>query len=322
MATRFDRMERRAEIASRLPAVALLGLVLGAATPAVAKSPVVIATIRPIAALAAGVMSGIGAPATLIPPDQAPEAWALGKVDETALRQADIVFWIGPTLEAPLGEPFADIEVGARIIELGDTPGLLTYPPRQGAEWEPPPAAAKATDDPGDDGHVWLDSDNVKLLIGRIANTLTDVDFVNVEAYRRSAADLRKRVDALDKEMALALSGLGDRPFLVLHDDLQYLEARYDLTSAGSIAIGTEPLPETRIAEIASKAARLHVVCVLGDAAGDDAALQAIAAATKLRTARVDLYGADAGEGADAYFKTMRAVAATLKQCLGGAEAE
>jgi zinc transport system substrate-binding protein len=322
MAIRFDDMEQRGQICLCLRAAALLGLLLGAAAPAAAKSPVAVATIRPIAALAAGVMGSVGMPATLIPADQVPQTWTLGTADENLLRQADIVLWIGPALESPLSGPFADLEIGARIIALADTPGLLSYPPRQGAEWEPSADAAKASDDPGDDGHFWLDPDNVKLIIGRIANALTDVDFVNVETYRQNAADLRKRMDALDRELALTLRGLGDRPFLVLHDDLQYLETRYDLTSAGSLALGSDPPPRMRVAEVIAKAQRLHVVCVLGDAASDDAALHAIAAASKLRTARIDLYGADAGEGTDAYFKMMRTLAATLKQCLGGNEAE
>jgi zinc transport system substrate-binding protein len=322
MAIRFDGMQRRGQISPCLRSAILLGLLLAAAAPAVAKSPAVIATVRPIASLTAGVMSGIGTPATLIPSAQVPETWVLLNPDESTLRQADVVFWIGPALESPLSEPFADLQVGARVIELGDTPGLLTYPPRRGPEWEPPAVAAKAPTDPGDDGHYWLDPDNVKLLIGRIANTLTDVDFANSETYRQNAADLRNRVDALDKELALALSGLGDRPFLVLHDDLQYLETRYDLTNAGSVSLGSDPPPRRRLAEVIAKAERLHVVCILGDATSDEAALQAIAAAAKVRTARVDLYGADAGAGADAYFKMMRTVAATLKQCLGGVDAE
>jgi zinc transport system substrate-binding protein len=347
MAIRFEHMEQRGDILSRLSAAVLLGLmVLGlllstaapaaarppaaapaatkppAVAPATAKPPAVVATIRPLAALAAGVMGGIGAPTTLIPPDQVPQTWTLQDKDGNALRQADIVFWIGPSLEAPLSDPFADLEVGARVIELGDTPGLLVYPPRQGPEWEPPPGGSNAADPPPNDGHLWLDSDNVKLLIGRIANTLTDVDFIDAETFRQDAADLRQRVDALDKELALTLNGLRDRPFLELHDDLQYLEARYDLTGAGSIAVAGDPLSAARLAEITAKIQRLHVVCVLGDTASDDAALQAIAAAAKVRVARLDLYGADAGDGVGAYFKTMRAIGAALKQCLGGEGAE
>src|SRR5215470_13176316 len=102
-------MEQRGDILSRLPAAALLGLmalalVLAAAAPAAAKAPAVVATIRPLAALAAGVMSGVGTPTTLIPPDQVPQTWTLQDKDGNALRQADIVFWIGPSLEAPLSD--------------------------------------------------------------------------------------------------------------------------------------------------------------------------------------------------------------------------
>jgi zinc transport system substrate-binding protein len=229
------------------------------------------------------------------------------------LRQADVIFWIGPSLEALLAQPFANLEIGARIIDLGDTTGLLTYPTRDGREWE-----SSATDGGTPDGHLWLDSDNVKLLIGRIASSLTDVDFAHAETYRMNAAQLRKRVDALDEELAQELTGLRDRPLLVLHDDLQYLEARYNLVGVGSIVVDSADLTPERLKQVADKVGRLNAVCIVGRSADDDAALKAIAEAAGIKSMRIDLYGATMGDGPDAYFKAMRAMVSQLKSCLGG----
>jgi zinc transport system substrate-binding protein len=301
-------------LTSPWPRIAIvLGLLLAVASRAEAKAPMVLSTIRPITSLAAAVMDGIGRPSTLIPADQAPEPFALRNADADSLRQADVIFWIGASLEAPLAKPFANLEIGARIIELGDTTGLLTYPTRDGREWE-----SSAADGGTPDGHLWLDSDNVKLLIGRIASSLTDVDFTHAEAYRTNAAELRKRVDALDEELAQELTGLRDRPFLVLHDDLQYLEARYNLVGVGSIMVDSAALTPERLKQVAEKVAGLNAVCIVGYSADDDATLKEIAEAAGIRSVRIDLYGATMGDGPDAYFRAMRAMVSQLKSCLGG----
>ncbi len=298
----------------------LAALLLGAAVPAEAKSPMVAATIRPIDSLVAAVMADVGVPTTLVPSDEPPEFFLLHDQDEKALRQVDLIFWVGPSLETLLARPFADPEVGAQIVELADTDGLLTFPLRHGGEWDQPPANRRPPGERGGpaaaDGHLWLDADNTKLMVGRIASALTDVDFANAEVYRTNAAELRKRIDAMDREMTQILAPLHDRPFLLLHDDFQYFEARYGLQGVGSIVVDADALSPDRLREVVAKIARLHVACVIGDATSDDDHLRAIADATQVKTARIDIYGTDLKEGPDLYFKAMKNVAAGFAACL------
>jgi zinc transport system substrate-binding protein len=301
----------------------VLGALLSTAVmDADAKPAIVVSTIRPINSLVAAVMDGVGTPTTLVPSDELPESFLLHDQDEKALRQVDLIFWIGPALEASLVHPFADPEVGARIIELGETEGLLAFPPRRGAEWEQPPGSrnppGEGSEPAGADGHFWLDADNAKLMVGRIASALTDVDFAHAEAYRMNAAELRKRIDALDKELSQTLASLRDRPFLVLHDDFQYFEARYGLQGVGSIRIDAGAISQDRLKEVAAKVARLHATCVIGDTPGDDDLLRAIADAAGVKTARIDIYGGNLKEGADLYFKAMKEIAAGFASCLAG----
>ena len=285
------------------------------AGPAAAKAPVVVVTVRPLTALVAAVMQGIGAPTTLIPSDQRPETFELHNQDEDTLRQADLVFWVGPSLEASLVQPFADLEIGARIAELDDTPGLLIFQRRHGGEWDAPAVVAQPAHGAAD-GHIWLDADNVKLLIGRIAEALIDVDFPDAEIYRSNAENLRKRVDALDRELADSLASLHDLPFLQMHDDFQYFEARYNLTGVGAIGLEFDAQPSSQLKALNARVARLHAVCVVGDESGDTAYLQAIATTSGVRTALIDPYGADYSEGPDLYFQTMRGIAAQFAHCL------
>lgn len=297
---------------------------LGAAAAAATKPPVVVATIRPLAALVAGVMEGVGNPLGLIPANQAPESFTLHRKDLDKLRQADLLFWAGPSLEAALARPLANLEIGARIIDLSDTAGLLIYQSRHGGEWEGPSAPAQppprgeGTTSPAVDGHFWLDADNAKLLIGRIAEVLTDVDFGNAETYRANAARLRKQVDELDQQVAAELAPLRDRAFLLLRDDLQYWEARYGLDAKGSIGLDEALIPPARLEQIAAKIEATGARCVIGTSAADGPPLAAIGKATGVRTARIDPYGG-AGGGA-AFLDLLRSVADGYVECLGGGE--
>ncbi len=303
-------------------AVAILGAALfGSASSAEAKSPVVVVTIRPINSLVASVMDGVGVPTVLIPPEESPESFVMHQQDFDALRLVDLIFWLGGSLEASLAHPFADPDIGAGIVELADTEGLLIFAPRHGGEWDRPPANRRPPGEGGGpagaDGHLWLDADNAKLLIGRIASALTDADFAHAEVYRMNAAELRRRIDALDKELTQSLAPLHDRPFLLLHDDFQYFEARYNLEAVGSIDVGSDGLSPDQLKDVAAKIARLHAVCVIGDTSNDDDTLQAIADTAKVKTVRIDLYGGEIKEAPDLYFKAMRAIGASFTACLG-----
>jgi zinc transport system substrate-binding protein len=305
----------------RWMAASILGALLsGASAPAYAKSAIVVSTIRPINSLVAAVMDGVGTPTSLVPSNESPEFFLLHDQDERALRQVDLIFWVGPSLETSLARALADPEVGARIVELADTDGLLTFPPRHGGEWDQPPANRRPPGEGGGpggaDGHLWLDSDNAKLLVGRIASALTDVDFTNAEVYRMNAVALRKRIDAMDRELTQTMAPLRNRPFLLLHDDFQYFESRYGLQGVGSIVVDTDALSPDRLKEVAAKIARLHATCVIGDATTDNDQLRAIADAAKVKTARIDLYGGDLKEGPDLYFKAMKEIAAGFATCL------
>jgi zinc transport system substrate-binding protein len=307
--------------ASILVAFLCCMLALCPAAPAEAKSPVVLVTIRPITSLVAAVMAGVGRPETLIPAKEPVENFELHDQDESVMRQADLIFWVGPSLETALAKPFANVEIGARIVELSDTDGLLIFPPRHGGEWDLPPARIRAPGEGGGpagaDGHLWLDADNAKLLVGRIASALTDVDFSNAEVYRTNAAALRKRIDALDDRLTQMLAPLHDRPYLLLSDDFQYFEARYGLEGAGSVTLDSGPPAADKLKEVTAKIARLHTDCVVGDFDTGQGQLQAIADSAKVKSARIDLYGTAIPEGPDLYFKAMQAIAASFVACLG-----
>ena len=151
------------------PALALLCLVAG---PAVA-APKVVASIKPVHSLVAGVMRGFGEPVLLIAGSGSPHGYSLRPSEARALSEADLVFWVGDGLEASLAKPIAALAGGrARVIALAEAEGVRLLQARAGGPWDAPKgmhdhganAAAHGTDIQAD-LHIWLDSENAIAIV-------------------------------------------------------------------------------------------------------------------------------------------------------------
>ncbi|MEI2773496.1 MAG: zinc ABC transporter substrate-binding protein [Candidatus Competibacter sp.] len=99
--------------------------------------PKVVASIKPVHSLVAGVMQGIGEPRLLVPGGASPHQYSLRPSDARAISEADVVFWIGPELESFASKPLRNTEGKLRAVALLDAPGVVVLPLREGGAWEP-----------------------------------------------------------------------------------------------------------------------------------------------------------------------------------------
>src|SRR5690606_34620708 len=113
------------------PAIAAL-LLVSAGCPAAAEPPRVLASISPIGSLAAAVMRGVGEPAVLLPPGASPHAYTMRPSDARALAAADLVLWIGPSLETFLAQPLATLAQPGAAVDLLDSEGMTLHDSRSG----------------------------------------------------------------------------------------------------------------------------------------------------------------------------------------------
>ena len=85
--------------------VNLLALIIFATGPCRAEEnsvPKVVASIKPIHSLVAGVMQGVSSPYLLLKGASSPHHFQLKPSDAVRLKRADLVVWVGPSLETPL----------------------------------------------------------------------------------------------------------------------------------------------------------------------------------------------------------------------------
>lgn len=117
--------------------VAMIGALLAAAPVAAAHAEVrVVASIKPIHSLVAGVMAGVGSPSLIVEGAGSPHTYSLKPSQAAAIESADVIFWVGHNLEAFLEKPLDSLGGKARVVELMDTDGLTQLAIREGGPFE------------------------------------------------------------------------------------------------------------------------------------------------------------------------------------------
>ncbi len=319
-----------------------------AAGGAQAETPDVVVSVKPVHALVAAIMQGVGEPGLIVDGANSPHTYSMKPSNARKLENAGLVFWVGPGLEAFLTKPLEALSKNAAVVELSEAPGLTRLKFREGGAFE---AHDHGDDDHGEEGnedhahedggkdhdhdhaagkghehhhdegefdmHLWLDPMNAKVMAAEIEKALAKADPDNAAAYAANARALNEKLDALDKELAEIVAPVKDKPFVVFHDAYQYFEHRYHVRVAGSITVSPETLPGAeRIAEIHRKVGELGATCVFAEPQFEPKLVQVVLEGSSAKAGTLDPEAATLPEGPDLYFQLMRGIATSLKTCL------
>ncbi|MBW8636229.1 zinc ABC transporter substrate-binding protein [Hoeflea sp. WL0058] len=134
-----------------LPVLAAAGFL---STTALADVKVV-ASIKPVHSLVASIMEGAGSPEILVDGAASPHTYSLKPSQARSLADADVVFWVGPSLEPFLEKPLETIAEGSTSVALDDAPGLALLDVREGGAFE-----EHDHDHEGHDDHAEHDHDD------------------------------------------------------------------------------------------------------------------------------------------------------------------
>lgn len=270
----------------------------------------VLATIKPVHSLVAGVMEGVGTPELLIGGALSEHSYALKPSDARKLHQATLIFEIGPDMETYLTAALAS--GGSHVVALEQAPGVTLLPARHGGLW-----GHDEHDHGPADPHIWLDPHNAIAMTRQIAEALSGADPAHAAAYRANAGKRIGELAALDRELARILAPVRGRPYLVFHDAYHYFEARYGLSSAGAVTVAPDrPVGARRIAELREAASRGQVVCLFREPQFPPKLIETLEAGTRARVGVLDPLGAELEPGPGLYPKLMRNLAQSLHGCL------
>jgi len=290
---------------------------IGAFSASVFAAPQVVASIKPVHSLVAGVMAGVGEPTLIVDGAASPHRYRLKPSQAKALSDADLVFWIGPDLETFLRKPLKQLARSATSVALIEQEAIEKLKVREdhiGGSGHDDHDHGHSEIDP----HIWLDPDNAAIMVSAIEKTLSKSDAGNAKRYAQNASKLTKLLTNLSKETETATATIKGRPFLVFHDSYQYFEKRYGLHSLGAILNRPDvPASAKRINEVQKLLqSQSESTCVFSEPQFNEGLAVAVAPAGKSTIKTLDPLGSTIPAGPDHYFATIAAVRDALTQCL------
>ena len=315
---------------SILTAILVSVLILTPAWPARAGIEVVV-TSKPVHALVAQVMQGVGRPALLVDGAASPHTFAMRPSDAHKVNRASVFFRVSEGLEPFTARLVKSLPKSVGVVTLAEARGVKLLQRRSGGSFDahshaPGQGSSRhggahkdhahgAGDDY--DAHIWLDPDNAKAIVAAVGEVLSQRSPADAARFAANAAAVTRRIDAMTVSITAELAPVSGRPFIVLHDAYQYFERRFGLAAIGSIAVSPEEQPSARrITELRRKVSELPAVCVFAEPHHQTRVVTSVTEGTRARTAVLDPEGTTLEAGPELYFVLMQRLAAAMRECL------
>ena len=170
------------------------------------------------------------------------------------------------------------------------------------------------------DAHIWLDPHNAARIVEAVAAALIRIHPEAAAVYRRNAATMQARIAALETSLREQLAPVRRHAFVVFHDGYQYFEHAFELNGIGAVTLDPTRLPSAkRLTSLRRALVERDVQCLFTEPQFEPRLALTVIEGTEVRTAVIDLLGADVAAGADAWFDIMRRLGDSIAGCLGGA---
>jgi zinc transport system substrate-binding protein len=290
----------------------------------------IVASIKPVHALVAGVMGDLGTPHLLLAAPTSAHHFTLKPSQARALQNADIVFWIGPGMEQPLTKALGTLAADAQSVALDDSAGLVLFDfdddghDDHGTKDKHDGHDGHATKDGhvghgghGINPHIWLDPFNAQIMLGVIADHLGKADPVNAKAYQANADAMRQTFAQLQIDIARELAPFAESEFLVLHDAHIYFERRFGMRAQAAITTEPDVMPTAAKIKKLRRDLESHPIdCIFGEPFLGQKAVRLIAEGSDIRIGQLDPLGSQLPAGASLYADLLKSYAAAFKACL------
>ncbi|WP_394203572.1 metal ABC transporter substrate-binding protein [Marinagarivorans algicola] len=187
------------------------------------SKPNIVVTIKPLALIAAELIGDDFTITTLLAPSANPHALAMSIQERQVLAGAELVIWLGGRFERFLVKPMAQHTTAQ--LELGAL-STLTWPGR-----------------PQEDLHIWLDIQNVKVILDALAQQLIALKPLSAQAIQARLQVALRRLDTTDHQIHRRLSQGREQSFIVSHDGYGHFVNAYGLKQLAAVS----RLPEEQL---------------------------------------------------------------------------
>ncbi|MEZ3498914.1 zinc ABC transporter substrate-binding protein ZnuA [Pantoea sp. KPR_PJ] len=313
---------------SQIFTLTALALTTSLALPAQAN---VLASVKPLGFIAAAIADGV-TPVDILLPDGASEHdYALRPSDIKRIKNADLVVWVGPEMEAFMSKPAADLpaQKNLEIAAMQQVKPLLL----KGADdddhhdGEQADESAEAHDEEAHhhhhgefNMHLWMSPQISRLAAVAIHGKLLELMpeskaklDANLQQFERELADT-------DKHIGAQLAPVSNKGYFVFHDAYTYFEKHYGLSPSGHFTVNPEIQPGAqRLHQIRTQLVEQKAVCVFAEPQFRPAVIDAVARGTRVRKGTLDPLGTNISLSQDSYVKFLSQLSGQYASCLNGA---
>lgn len=289
----------------------------------------VLTSIKPLQLIAAAVQDGVGQPEVLLPPGASPHHYALRPSDVRSVQEAELLYWVGPDLEAFLPRVLSGRAKAS--VQTQDLPGMSLRHFGEGQDEEHAGHAGHAGHEsehafdehdhahrPGSlDAHLWLLPANARVIARKMAADLSLADPANAARYQANVDAFEQRLDALDERLKARLKGLAGKPYFVFHEAYDYFEAAYGLKHAGVFSVLGEVQPGAKhVAAMRERLQQAGPTCVFSEPPLLPRLAKTLTAGLPVTLAEMDAMGGSLPVDARGYETLLENLAGELAGCL------
>ena len=295
-------------------------LLVASSTAAISKPLNIVASIKPVHSLVAGITQEVIEPKLLMSSQQSPHHYSLRPSERRMLAEADLVFWIGPSMESFMPRILASLKNKQKSVSLIETQGLKLLPLRQTdhehdehghdehGHNETEQALSKM------DPHFWLNTYNADILVDAISQQIIRIDPEHKQQYQSNSQRLHDQIAQLRKNLQQSLSTVKS-PFLTYHDGYQYFEDEFGLHNAGFITASELQPGARRISELKTLIKEKNIECIFYDAPTEPAILKSLQTNGKTKTFMLDPVGIFIPPGKNTWFEIMNSLTKQFINC-------
>lgn len=323
--------------------IALAAAMLG--TPLAAQDIRVVTDIPVAHSLVLMVLGKHGAAELMLDRGANAHSYQLRPSQAQALAQADIVVWMGEGMTPWMSRAINGLAGEAHAVALLDVDGTMLREFGQAKDAHEEDAHDDHGHDHGDehahddhghdhadehphddhahsglDPHAWLDTRNAAIWLDTIAAELAEHMPDHAAEFVANAEAAKADITALTAEIESILAPARDMAFVTFHDAYGYFVSQFDLTQAGSIALGDAASPGAqRLAALRAEMQTDAAVCIFPEAAHDPALVTTMIEGTGVRLgATLDPAGSLLEPGVELYPTLMRNMAQVIADCAQG----
>lgn len=284
--------------------------------PKAGKPIKVVVSIAPVHSWVSAIMKGVAEPELLLDASQSPHSATMKPSMQTMMAEADLLIWVGPSLESFLIKPILTYQTTNCQLS-----GMEKFPFKK-----PRFDHVHNQDDCSDhyhatiDPHVWLDIAHVDTLVDEITFHLCAFDIEHAPIFKANAKKLKERFVTLNELYTQKAStihqGPGKMVYVSFHDAYQYLEGVLPIENAGILSSGEGgALSLAQIDQLSKDIVDKKVCCLFQEPQMKFPIAQKIAAKNNLCMGTLDPLGMDIAPGPEHYFKLMDKIIIGLTSC-------